>query len=107
MQPFTTNAELVERVEQYADGYRILDRTPGDALSVTAGCYDRPDTRLGPVVHGHLDGALYRQMVRFARAIRGKCDGMVANLRDGARAHAVADAVRRAIDTGDRVPVAE
>lgn len=36
MQPFTTNAELVARVEQYADGYRVLGRAPGGEPVVAA-----------------------------------------------------------------------
>ena len=76
--------------------------TPGDAIELTADGYDRPDTRHWPVVNGRMDGAVARQIDRFARAIDGD-NRMLATVRDGYRAQRVARAIERAIDTGDAV----
>ena len=79
--------------------------TPGTVLSVTdATGYDRPDVRHWPVVNGEMDGAVRRQMDRFAKAVAG--DGeMLASLADGAHAQAVADAISEAIDAETAVTV--
>lgn len=78
--------------------------TPGTALTVHGTHYDRPDTRHWPVVNGRMDGAVRRQIDRFARSIAGDAR-LLASLEDGARAQAVADATRKACESGDRLLV--
>jgi predicted dehydrogenase len=79
--------------------------TPGTTLTVngTAG-YDRPDLRHWPVVNNRMDGAVRRQIDFFERAINGD-DDMIASIRDGAHAQAIADAIRTAIETGEPTAV--
>jgi len=79
--------------------------TPGTTLTVngTAG-YDRPDLRHWPVVNNRMDGAVRRQIDSFERAIDGD-DDMLASIRDGAHAQAIADAIRTAIETGEPTAV--
>lgn len=85
------------------DGTVAVD-TPGSTLNVYGERYDRPDTRHWPVVNGRMDGAVRRQIDRFARSIAGDAE-LLASLEDGARAQAVADATRAAIDRNDRAVV--
>ena len=79
--------------------------TPGTTLTVngTDG-YDRPDVRHWPVVNDRMDGAVRRQIDFFERAIDGDGD-MLASIRDGAHAQAIADAIRTAIETGESTAV--
>lgn len=79
--------------------------TPGTVLSVTTRAgYNRPDIRHWPVVNGQIDGAVRRQIDRFATAIAD--DGeMLASLSDGAQAQAIADTVHEAIDQETSVSV--
>lgn len=79
--------------------------TPGTTLSVTGpDGHDRPDVRHWPVVNGRMDGAVRRQIDAFASAIDG--DGeLLASIRDGAHAQAVADAIHDAIDREGAVAV--
>jgi predicted dehydrogenase len=79
--------------------------TPGTTLSITdADGYDRPDVRHWPVVNDRMDGAVRRQIDAFAAAIAD--DGrLLASLRDGARAQAVADAIHDAAGTSGSVDV--
>lgn len=74
--------------------------SPGTTLTINGpDGYDRPDIRHWPVVHGQMDGAVKRQIDCFADAIRNDGD-MVASIRDGAHAQAIADAVRNAAADG-------
>lgn len=84
----------------------VTVETPGTTLSVVdSEGYDRPDVRNWPVVNDRMDGAVRRQIDAFANAMVD--DGeLLASLRDGARAQAVADAVREAIDADGPISVA-
>ncbi len=82
------------------DGVANVD-TPGSTLSVHGERFDRPDTRHWPVVNGRMDGAVRRQIDRFAEAISTDTK-LLASVEDGARAQAVADAVLTAAETGSR-----
>lgn len=84
------------------DGTAAVD-TPGTTLTVngTDG-YDRPDIRHWPVVNDRMDGAVRRQIDFFERAIDGDGD-LLASIRDGAHAQAIADAIRTA--TADAEPI--
>jgi predicted dehydrogenase len=79
--------------------------TPGTTLTVngTTG-YDRPDVRHWPVVNDRMDGAVRRQIDFFERAIGGD-DDLLASIRDGAHAQAIADAIRTATENGETVAV--
>lgn len=79
--------------------------TPGTTLSVngTAG-YDRPDVRHWPVINDRMYGAVRRQIDFFERAIDGDGD-LLAFIRDGAHAQAIADAIQTAIETGESTTV--
>lgn len=79
-------------------------RTPGNTLEVTTGSYDRPDTRHWPVVNGEMDGAVRRQIDRFAKAIAGDRE-MEATVADGYRAQLVGEAIREAAETNGPVRV--
>ncbi|TYL36178.1 hypothetical protein CV102_23845 [Natronococcus pandeyae] len=72
--------------------------TPGTTIEVLNGSFDRPDTRHWPVINGEMDGAVARQIDRFAKAVAGDAT-MVATVEDGYRAQRVADAIRRAAET--------
>jgi predicted dehydrogenase len=75
--------------------------TPGTALTINGDSgYNRPDTRHWPVVNDRMDGAVRRQMDRFADAITG-CDDLLASLTDGVYAQCVADAIRDAAEHGE------
>jgi len=64
------------------------------------------DTRHWPVVAGEMDGAVAKQIDQFARAIAGDA-GMRATVGDGYRAHRVAEAIRLAIDRGERLALSD
>lgn len=70
--------------------------TPGNAIELHADGFDRPDTRHWPVVNDRVDGAVARQVARFADAITGG-DAMLASIHDGYRAQAIAESIREAI----------
>lgn len=79
--------------------------TPGTTLSITGpDGYDRPDVRHWPVVNGRMDGAVRRQIDAFASAIAGEGE-LLASLRDGAHAQAIADAIHDAVETDESVAV--
>lgn len=78
--------------------------TPGNALTVLSDGYDRPDTRHWPVVNDRMDGAVRRQIDRFAESIRGD-EEMLATIEDGARAQIVAETIRQSIASGERKQV--
>lgn len=80
------------------EGTAAVD-TPGTTLTVHGDGYDRPDTRHWPVVNGRMDGAVRRQVDRFERAIAGEAE-LIPSIEDGARAQAVADAVKEAAGSG-------
>jgi predicted dehydrogenase len=69
---------------------------PGDELVVHGDSYDRPDTRYWPVVNDRMDGAVRRQIDRFAAAIVGEAE-VLATVDDGVRAQTVAEAVRTSL----------
>ncbi|RBI62386.1 hypothetical protein DMJ13_10990 [halophilic archaeon] len=73
--------------------------TPGSTLTVHADRFDRPDTRHWPVVNGRMDGAVRRQIDRFAAAIESD-EEMLATVEDGAHAQAIAAAMKTAAETG-------
>lgn len=74
--------------------------SPGTTLTVNGSRgYDRPDVRHWPVVNGRMDGAVRRQIDFFADAIAGDGD-LLASIRDGAHAQAIADAIRAAAEDG-------
>lgn len=81
------------------DGRATVD-TPGSALTIHADHYDRPDTRHWPVINDRQDGAVRRQIDRFADAIASDED-VLATLEDGVRAQEVAVATREAAESGD------
>lgn len=71
--------------------------TPGTTLTINRiSGYDRPDVRHWPVVNGQMDGAVRRQIDHFAKAIDGEGE-LLASIRDGAHAQAIADAIRKAV----------
>lgn len=78
-------------------GTTIVD-TPGTTLTVQGETYDRPDVRHWPVVNGRKDGAVRRQIDRFAKAAMGE-EQLLASLEDGARAQAIADAIKLAAES--------
>lgn len=87
-----------------SDGTGSVD-TPGSVLTVNGpDGYDEPDVRHWPVVNDRMDGAVRRQIARFADAIAGRGE-LLASLTDGARAQTAADAIRVAIDDGGPHPV--
>lgn len=74
--------------------------TPGTTLSINDDDgYDRPDVRHWPVVNDRMDGAVRRQIYRFADAIAGR-DELLASVADGAYAQQVADAIREVAEDG-------
>lgn len=74
--------------------------SPGTTLTVTGpDGYDRPDVRHWPVVNDRMDGAVKRQIDFFADAMRNEGE-LLASIRDGAHAQAIADAVRKAAADG-------
>lgn len=79
-------------------------KTPGNAVSVQTERYERPDTRFWPVVDGRMQGTVRMQLDQFAAAINGRAD-MPARIEDGYRAHVVADAIQRSIESGQAEPV--
>ena len=79
--------------------------TPGNAVTVHSGSIDRPDTRHWPVVNDRMDGAVRRQIDRFADTIAGRADGMAATLETAAEAQIVAETIRQAIQSGERLSV--
>lgn len=85
------------------EGYAAVE-TPGDVLTVHTDRYDHPDTRHWPVLEGRIEGAVRRQMDRFADAIDGR-DEMSASIGDGYRAQVVADAIDRATGSSDPIEV--
>lgn len=77
--------------------------TPGTVLStMTETGYDRPDVRHWPIVNGEINGAVAKQIDRFAKAIDGSHE-MLASVHDGYRAQLVATAIERAIRTGETI----
>lgn len=81
----------------------VAVETPGDVLSITTETgYDRPDVRHWPVVNDEMDGAVAKQIDRFAKAIDGSNE-MLASVHDGYRAQRVATAIEEAIETGDTI----
>ena len=79
---------------------------PSEAVELHADGYDRPDLHYWPVVNDRMDGAVRRQMDRFADAVAG--DGeMLATVTDGVRAQTVAEAARRAIEGDEPVSPAD
>ena len=79
--------------------------TPGTTLTINGPQgYDRHDRRHWPVVNGRMDGAVRRQTDFFADAIHGD-DDLLASIRDGAHAQAIADAIRVAAADGEPHPV--
>lgn len=74
--------------------------TPGTTLTVNSDGYDRPDVRHWPVVNDRMDGAVRRQMDRFADAIAGR-DDLLASVTDGVYAQCIADAIRDAAEQNE------
>lgn len=78
---------------------------PGTTLSMTGPSgYDRPDVCHWPIVNGRMDGAVRRQIDAFASAIVEDGD-LLASIRDGAHAQAIADAIHTALNQGDSITV--
>ncbi|WP_227357144.1 Gfo/Idh/MocA family protein [Haladaptatus salinisoli] len=78
--------------------------TPGDTLTVHGDRYDHPDSRHWPIVNDRIDGTVRRQIDRFAEAIDGNGE-MLATIKDGARAQAVANAAKEAYESNTAVSV--
>lgn len=85
------------------DGTAVVE-TPGNTVEVLGESFERPDTRHWPVVNGEMDGAVRRQIDRFARAIAGDAE-MEATVTDGYRAQRIAEAIRHAAESGDQITV--
>lgn len=104
--PETTPGGIQAALEVVGTDGTAAVETPGTYLSVNAaGAFDYPDTRHWPIVNERMDGAVRRQIDRFADAILGQCDGMLATISDGARAHATANAIWTAIETSEAIEV--
>lgn len=81
--------------------------TPGTVLSTTTDSgYDQPDVRHWPVVNREMDGAVAKQIDRFAKAIGGSHE-LLASVHDGYRAQCVATAIERAISTGKTISMSD
>jgi len=85
------------------EGYASVT-TPGDVLTVHTKRYDYPDTRHWPVINGRMDGAIRRQITRFADAIAGRNE-IEATIFDGYKAQIVSDAIQRAIGEDEPISV--
>lgn len=99
--PNDTPGGIDASLELVGTGGTAEVNSPGTTLIVNGSeGYDRPDVRHWPVVNGRMGGAVRRQIDFFAEAIRGKGD-LLATIRDGAHAQAIADAIREAAADGE------
>lgn len=98
--PDDTPGMIDAAFELYGTEGTATVETPGNTVTIHTDRYDRPDTRHWPVVNERMDGAVARQIDRFARAIDGD-ETMLATVYDGYRTQAVAEAIRRSL-TEDR-----
>jgi UDP-N-acetylglucosamine 3-dehydrogenase len=85
------------------DGVASVD-TPGNTLTVHADRFDRPDTRHWPVINDRMDGAVAKQVNRFATAVQTDAP-MLATVADGYRAQLVAEAMLDSLESGDIIEV--
>lgn len=103
--PAETPGGIAAEFEVVGTGGRAAVETPDSTLTVeSADGYDRPDTRHWPVVNDRMDGCVRRQIDRFVDAATGGV-GLLATVRDGYRAQAVAATVKDAFDADGFVDV--
>lgn len=102
--PNETPGQIDAAFEVVGTTGRAAVETPGTTLTIHGDRFDRPDTRHWPVVNGRMDGAVRRQIDRFAAAIESD-EEMLATIEDGAHAQAIAAAMKAAAETGDKQSV--
>lgn len=77
---------------------------PSNQLTIGTERYEYPDTSYWPVVNGHIDGCVRKQIDWFAGAIVND-QQMLADIEDGFAAQIVADAILRSIGESGAVTV--